>query len=369
MSDDQRSVAFAVESLRIGGAERVVCNLAQAFDDRGWNVDVVVFRELGPLAAELPPSIEVVNLRSRRMLIAIPSLARWLRRERPDAVVANLTHVNLATLLAERIARVAPATVIVEHSQFSERIERLEGRKEALTARLAGRLYPTAAGVVAVSDGLADDVAAVTGMDRSLITTIYNPVDVDSVRERSREPVDLPDAVDDGSPVLVSVGRLGERKDVPTTLRAFRTVLEDRDCWLVLCGDGPERRRLESLATELGIRERVHFTGWVDNPYPYMRRADVLVLSSKSEGLGNVLIEAMAVGCPVVSTDCESGPGEILEGGTWGPLVPVGDHEELTSAILETLDDPIDSEDLMDRAHDFRVEAAYDGYTELLGPS
>lgn len=366
MTDGSRRICFTVQSLNIGGAERNVRNLAQEFLWDGWSVAVVAFDEAGPVSEELPDDVEVTVLEASRTLTAILRLARWIRMENPDAIIANTTHINVATLVAQRLANVELQTIVVEHSMLSDRIERLDGRKEMVTARLAGLLYPRADGIVAVSDGLAADIASVTGVDRSTVTTIYNPIVTDRLYELASESVSDEWLQSNKIPVLLSVGRLEDRKDIPTLLRAFELLLKQRECRLILCGDGPKRSQLENLATELDISEQVRFEGWVENPYKYMNRADVLVLSSVSEGFANVLVEAMAVGCPVVATDCQSGPAEILEQGKWGELVPTRDEQALSSAILHILDEPLDEELLKQRARDFTVGTAYKQYIRLL---
>ncbi len=365
MPTGNHRVTFLIESLGIGGAERVVCNLATAFDRNGWGVDVVVTRERGPLERDLPDSVVVRSLDANRTFTSVPQLVSYLRDRRPDALVANMTHVNVVAAVAVRLARVDTTLAVVEHSMLSDRVERMKGRKEWVTAKLAGRVYPWADAVVSVSDNLAEDVATVTGVNRDSITTIYNPIVTDELFEQADEPVDLEWFAGDGPPVVVTVGRLEVRKEIPTLLRAFRHLLERRNCRLVICGDGPERDSLETLAAELGIDEQVAFVGWVDNPYKYMHRADAFVLSSFAEGFSNVLVEALTMGCPIVSTDC-GGPAEILEEGKWGRLIPVDDEDAMAAAIDETLEEPVDSDGLRNRADAFTTATAYRNYDNLL---
>ncbi|MCU4974994.1 glycosyltransferase [Halobacteria archaeon AArc-m2/3/4] len=365
MSTNTRRVTFLIESLGIGGAERVVSNLATAFDGNGWAVDVVVTQERGPLERDLSDGVVVRSLDANRTLTSVPQFVEYLRDRRPDALVANMTHVNVVAAIAVRLARVDTTLAVVEHSMLSDRVERMDGRKEWLTAKLAGRVYPWADAIVTVSDNLAEDVATVTGVDRDSITTIYNPIVTDELFEQADESVTHEWFAGDGPPVVLTVGRLEVRKDLPTLLRAFRRLLERRACRLVICGDGPERESLETLVAELGIAEQVKFVGWADNPYKYMHRADAFVLSSFAEGFSNVLAEALAMGCPIVSTDC-GGPAEILEEGTWGRLVPVGDEDALTTAIGKTLTESVDSDGLRQRADAFTTAAAYRNYAELL---
>jgi glycosyltransferase involved in cell wall biosynthesis len=227
-------------------------------------------------------------------------------------------------------------------------------------------VYPWADAVIAVSDGVAEQVASLTGMPRERITTIYNPVVTPELLWRSREPVDHPWLAPGQPPVVLGVGKLKIQKGFRTLIRAFARVRAARPARLVILGEGARRRTLEALVDELGLREDVALPGYVENPWAWMSRASVFALSSRWEGLPGALIEAMACGCPVVSTDCPSGPAEILEGGVYGPLVPVGDAGALARAILELLDAPPDPARLRARAAAFCVDPALERYLEVL---
>ena len=229
-----------------------------------------------------------------------------------------------------------------------------------------GRLYPRADEIVAVSAGVADDLARVARIPRSRITVIHNPIVTDELLADARAPVDHPWFADGGPPVVLAAGRLTEQKDYPTLLRAFRHARRARELRLVILGEGEERPRLEALARELDVSGDVDFAGFVANPYAFMARASLFVLSSAWEGFGNVVVEAMACGTPVVSTDCPSGPGEILEGGRYGRLVAVGDDEELAAAMLATLEDPPRPELLRERAAAFRADEAALRYLRVI---
>ena len=229
--------------------------------------------------------------------------------------------------------------------------------------------YPMADAIVAVSDGVADRLARKTGLPRAAIRTVYNPVVVPELPALAAEPVAHPWFRPGGPPVVLGVGRLVEQKDFPTLLRAFALVRQRRPARLVILGDGPAeaRRDLEAVAAGLGCAEDLDLPGFVANPFAYMARASVFALSSLHEGLPGALIQALACGCPVVSTDCPSGPSEILEHGRHGRLVPVGDHEALASAILACLDDPSGREERVARAAAFGLERAVDRYLALIG--
>jgi glycosyltransferase involved in cell wall biosynthesis len=197
--------------------------------------------------------------------------------------------------------------------------------------------YPYADAVVAVSGGVADDLSRTIRLARDRIRVIYNPVLTREMLEMSHDEVEYP-WIGAGKPVILAVGRLVEQKDFPTLVRAFAKVRRDRDAYLVILGEGEERAHIEQIARELGLQESVFMPGFVSNPYACMRQATILALPSRWEGFGNVVVEAMACGTPVVASDCRSGPAEILEDGKWGELFPVGDSNAMAAAILRVLD-------------------------------
>jgi len=220
--------------------------------------------------------------------------------------------------------------------------------------------------VIAISKGVAEDIAANTGLAPQRITTIYNPVFTSDLLEKASAPLDHPWFAREAPPVILGVGRLAARKDFPTLLKAFALVRSQRPVRLVILGEGRMRKKLTKLAQSLNIVSDIDMPGYVSNPLAWMSRASVFVLSSTAEGFATVLIEAMASGCRVVSTDCPSGPAEILENGEYGRLVPVGDYQALARAIVAALDSPHDPEKLKRRAADFSVEKVVDDYLKVL---
>jgi glycosyltransferase involved in cell wall biosynthesis len=213
---------------------------------------------------------------------------------------------------------------------------------------------------------VADDAARVTGVPRERITAIHNPVLSLALRERGADPIDDPWLAPDGPPVILGVGRLVEQKDFPTLVRAFARLRARRSARLLILGEGPERAALERLVAELGVAADVRLRGRVPGAPAFMARAAVFVLSSAWEGFGRVLVEALAMGCPVVSTDCPSGPREILENGLYGPLVPVGDDAALAAAIESVLERPPERAALRKRAEDFSLERGVERYLAVL---
>jgi glycosyltransferase involved in cell wall biosynthesis len=235
-----------------------------------------------------------------------------------------------------------------------------------LLRALVRRSYRRADAIVANSQGVAADLAQLLAPPRPQIVTIYNPLPVAEIQSLSRAGVEHPWLAPAGPPLLLGVGKLKLQKDFATLIRAFARVRAVRPAHLVILGEGEERARLERLALELGVASDLALPGFTENPWAWMARAAVFVLSSAWEGFSNVLAEALACGCPVVSTDCPSGPAELLENGRYGCLVPVGDDRALADAILATLEKPPDPDPLRARAASFSVDTAVDHYLEVL---
>jgi glycosyltransferase involved in cell wall biosynthesis len=358
-----RRIAFFVPSLGIGGAERVTVTLANGLAERGYTVDLVVV-EGGPLASDVAGEVRLVELDgSRRPLVGIGgcvlSIRRYITHHEPAILFSAMTFVNVLTVLATYRSKAETAVVATEHDTFGMN-PTVKGR---IVEAAATPAYRAADHVVAVSRGVADSVRRQTGVDDSCVSVLYNPVEVAEIQRESREPVDHPWLDDDSLDVVLSVGRLESQKDQATLVRAFATVHERRpETRLLLTGTGSREAALVDLAASLGISDVVSLPGYVDNVYGYMRRADVFALSSRHEGLPTVLIEALACGCPVVSTDCPSGPREILDDGTYGRLVPVGDPASLADGVVDSLKDSTDPDALRSRANDFAADAAVDEY-------
>lgn len=392
-------VAFLLSDLSGGGVQRVVTILAEAFQARGMRVDLVVCEPNGDLAADLPAEVNVIPLhrcdplRARlavwqadrtaaRLLVQpmlspkhgsatlayLPSLAEYLRTARPDTLFAATPYLNIEAVLARRLAAVDTRVVISERNHFSSGKTRKDWRRRHLV-RAMRHAYLEADAIVAVSDGVANDLAEAIGIPRAAITTLYNPTLTPDFATRLANPIAHP-SLFDGPPVVLTVGRLAFQKDHATLLRAFAKVREHRPVRLAIAGKGSPKQvaRVHELADQLDIRTDVEVLGFLANPIPYIARAAVFVLSSRFEGFPNVLLEALACGTPVVSTDCPSGPREILEDGAYGPLVEVGDHAALAEAIVRILDDPPDPERLRARASAFDYNTAIARYeTVLLG--
>jgi glycosyltransferase involved in cell wall biosynthesis len=358
-------IAFFLPSLAGGGAERVCINLATSFLGRGLEVDFVLAKSEGPLLADIPPEAGLVDLSAGRTLSALLPLARYLRRERPYAMISAPDHANLVAVWAGMLSGNLTRVVITHHIHPSTSRRNTPKLQEQLYPALLGLFQRRATSIVAVSTGVADDLARLARIPRRRIQVIYNPVVSAGMEAQAAAPCEHPWFDAGQPPVLLAAGRLSVQKDYPTLLRAFARLRSTRAARLVILGEGELRPDLLALAQELGLAADVDLPGFV-KPYSYMARCKAFVLASTWEGFGIVLVEAMACGTQVVSTDCPSGPAEILENGKYGRLVPVGDAQALAQAIAAALDDPYPVEMLRQRARAFSVDAAADKYLDLL---
>jgi glycosyltransferase involved in cell wall biosynthesis len=376
VSSDPGHIALFLSGLGGGGAQRRVVALAHAFVDKGHRVDLVVASSDGPLRAELSPAVRlvpldsrlaglpgVVNRRGPRVLASTPALARYLRRERPDVVLSTSNPANLACLWARAWPGVSTPVVVSVNAQLTAGLQGAWGPALRTVVRAS---YANADAIVANSQAVAVDLARSTRARPEKITVIHNFLDLGEIRERAREPLEHPWVAPGGPPLVLAVGKLKPQKDFPTLLRAFARVRAARPARLVILGEGDDRDAIEELARELGVATDTALPGFVSNPFAWMARAAVFAHPSIWDGFSNVLSEAVACGCPAVSTDCPGGASEILDHGAIGPLVPVGDDRAMAEAILSLLDAPPDPELLCSGAARFAVEAAVERTLEVL---
>jgi len=412
-------IAILINSLVEGGAERAAVNLAHGFIDQDFKVDLILFRKEGVYFDLLPKNVRIIDLninlfnttyhsrlyrifrcifyRELRSLHLdfllkfdklkkkirsyigqkskglekwnpfILRLADYLKKTQPKALLAIMINPNLVAIKAKQLVRDPLRLVLCEQSIPSLYLQK-HPRGDFMKGCIK-KFYPEADIIVAISQGIAEDLVENFGLPPERVRVIYNPVMVSEVQKMAAEEVDHPWFKPDQPPVILGVGRLVPPKDFTTLLRAFSLVRQVRPARLVILGEGEERPKLERIAYQLGIQNDVLMPGFVKNPFAFMARSTVFVLSSAYEGFGNVIVEALLCGCPVVSTDCSSGPREILEGGRYGRLVPVGDVEGLAKAILETLENPnkpADREARIRRAMDFSLDKIVNQYLKVL---
>jgi len=393
------------------GTERVSANIATGLADRGHHVDFLVEDSAGWLVEQLDahPNIQVINLCAARgpVLLArgfqvwillknilstplaligigdactarlvrlmghnnppVLALYRYLRDSRPVSVMSFLNQSNLVLLLVAPFIRQHTRFIVNVRNHIATSAKYGKSRWMRNVPRLMKRFFPRADLVVAPSQGVIEDVAAITGIAPETYRVVYNPVYRPEITRLSRESLSHPWLATPEVPVILAAGKLKPQKDFETLLRAFARVHAQRAVRLIILGRGPLQRTLLELAQQLGVQDDFQLPGHVKNPYAFFRRAAVFVLSSAWEGLPNVLIEALACGCPVVSTDCPSGPREILDAGRVGRLVAVADPGALAVAISETLDSPPPAEVMIERAKAFSFDRAIAGYEAILG--
>lgn len=353
-------------SLAGGGAERAIATVASGLAARGAEVALVLAQAQGPYLADLDPRVQVVDLHCASLPRALPGLARHLRQRRPQALLAAMNHANVVAALAHRLARCGARLVLSERVHASMLFSEHRDLRSRVTARLMRLTYPWAAQVVAVSEGVAQDLQRHVALPPGRVVTIANPVVDTALLARAQAAPSHPWLAQPDRPVVLAAGRLTAQKDFATLLEAFARLQATRPLRLVILGEGEERAALQAQAVRLGVAGEVALPGFDENPFAAMRAASVFVLSSRFEGLPGVLIQAMACGVRVVATDCPSGPREVLEGGRWGRLVPVGDAAALAAAIAAALDDPAPP-DVRQRAAGYGVAQAVQRYAEVLG--
>lgn len=359
-------LAFFIQDLRAGGAERNVARILSGIVARGIATDLVVVERKGAFFAELDSRVNVVELPQKRTMSSVLGLKRYIETRRPLALVSSLTHTNIAAILANSIASPKTKLVVVERNELSLN-RRLKTGLVRFSYGLVPWLYPRADILAAVSSGVRDDLAKTMGVSANQISVLYNPVVTDGLDRSAAESTEHPWLADGRIPVILGVGRLMRQKNFPLLIHAFAQVRKQRHVRLIVLGEGELRSELETLVRSLGVTSDVDLPGFDANPFRFMRRAGIYVLSSDWEGLPTTLIEAMACGTPVVATDCRSGPSEILLQGKIGRLVPTGDVGALANAIMDTLDAPGDQASRIARAKEFNLDRAVDRYLDVIG--
>lgn len=359
-------IAVFIPTFAGGGAERMLLVVAQELADRGFRVDLVAATAKGPYLSEVRPPLNLIDFKARGVLAALPSLVKYLKRKNPAVLLTGLGRCNLVAIWARRLAGVPTRICISERNTLSLSTANSRSIRGRVIPLLSKHWYPKADRILAVSNGVAEDLSSTLGISLERIDVLYNPVVSARIISKSHESSGHPWLKNEYYPTIIGVGRLSPQKDYPTLIRAFVILRQKQPAKLIILGEGKERPALEKLIQEMGLENDVALPGFVDNPFAYMRGASLFVFSSLWEGFGNVLPEAMACGTPVVSTDCPSGPREILEDGKWGRLVPPEDYKALAEAMLATLNEP-EHPDVEKRARDFSVDVIIDQYIETLG--
>ena len=393
-----KKIAILLPSLSGGGVASSILRIAEMFILDGYQVDLLITKPRRKPMVSIPDGMNLIHLKSTfklfsrltairfdlfhpgrwfiplitpfridRNLTSLKHLIQYLNQKNPSVLLTAPTYTNIIALIANKIAQSSTKVVISEHAILTQEIINKSNKSHwKYLPNIIAKTYPSADNIIAVSEGVKRDLALNSGIPEHDIKTIYNPVITKQFNNYLDAPVEHIWFKDPNTPVILGVGRLLPEKDWPTLLKAFTQVRKYSSAKLVIFGEGSQRKYLEQLTIDMNIREHIDLPGFTDNPYAYMAKADVFALSSKYEGLGNVIIEALACGCPVVSTDCPSGPAEILVNGEYGRLVPVGDYQTMALAILKTLEEQPESEKLQYRAWHFSVEKAYRKYRRIM---
>ena len=363
--DAPARIAFIIPHLEGGGVAVVVIDLCNELSRRGYSVDLLALKGSGPLKDRASRAVRIIDLDRHRARYALPRLLKYMIAAKPDVMVGVVPHVNLLVILASLLMVFGrPRVIATEQAALKASSTTWRDRLLLFLLRAA---YRVPSKVVCCSEGIRRELIEDLGLPERQVETIHNAVvgpQALADLERSAEDPWLSASED---PLIVTVGRLHPQKDQETLLRAFAKVVERRPARLLILGEGEVRAALEALAAELGVSQRVHLPGHVSDSLAQMNAADLFVLSSRFEGLPTVLIEALLCGLPIVSTDCEHGPREILEGGRYGTLVPVGDVEALAAAMLRALAAAPDPEGQRRRAMEFTVAQAASRYEGLFG--
>ena len=354
-------IALLLPNLAGGGAERAFVELANRFVDLGCEVDLVLAKGRGTYESEVSPLVRIIALGGNRTLTSILKLRRYIRSQRPAVIMSGLDTANAANWIACWLAGVPGIAVLTQRSVLSQRWHATHPRSACVWIRLLALVYRRAHCVISNSEAAANDLINTLGVRPERVAVIRNSVNAANIRRLAAQPVEHAWVSGTAAPLILLVGSLTEAKDIPTTLRAFARLRRERDCRLLVLGEGPDRAMLEQLIHQLHIQDSVQLIGFDCNPFRWMARARVLISSSPSEGCPNVILQAFACGLPVVATNGQGGTSEVLENGRWGRLVPVGDDQALAVAIAETLDAPraIDVAAHISRFDPARVAHAY----------
>lgn len=344
----------------------MVMSLVREFAQKVQSLDLLVIRASGPHFRDIPDNVNIISLKAKHTLTAIPEIVKYLKNSQPDAMLVAKDRAGRAALRARSLAGVDTRICIRLGTNLSTALKHKNRFQAWLRTAPMKRLYEKADAVIAVSEGVRQDTLAITKISPEKVHVIRNPVITDSFFSAAAEPVPHPWLEENQPSVIMGIGRLSVQKDFKTLIKAFHIVKQQRDVRLIILGDGSLRKDLELLIENLGLQDSVLMPGFQANPGAWLSRASVFVLSSRWEGSPNALSEALALGVPSVSTRCPSGPNEALEEGKYGPLIKMGDYEDMAVQIMSTLDQPLPSATLQEAVKEYHSPISAERYLALL---
>ena len=350
-----------------GGTGRVMLNIIHGILELGLDVDLLVLTGNHPDLEAASDRIGLVFLGLENNSNAINIVRDYLERDNPIAVLCNKDSASEVVIRALFRSNHTPRVVIRIGTNVIEKLNRKNSISRIIHRRRLTELYKHADALIGNSEGVSAALRHLIRKPRPPIHTIYNPLDLGEIRRHAQESVDHPWLIEKKSPVIISVGRLSAAKDYTTLIKAFSLVRHRLKSKLIILGEGRQRAKLQTLANRLGLEQDLDLPGFKVNPFAFLARADVFVLSSLFEGAPNALMEALAVGTPTVATDCSSGPREILAGGRFGRLVPLKDPNSMAEAVLATLKDPPEKSILCEAVQRYGLKDIVKQYVNVLG--
>ncbi len=364
----KKKIAILVPSLRGGGAEKAMLNLANELDNRGYTVDLLMVKKEGIHLASVSPTINIIDLNIKEILLSVPGLVKYIRKAKPDVLLSVLNHTNVAASLAKLFSFSKVSLVISVRNHLSSGWVKIKTLRKKIYYTLARLVFPTADAVICISQAVRDDFNKLFPGQENKAKVIYSPM----LSEKTFELAKLPPehawlSQKRTTPVILSVGRFVLQKDFYSLIQAFSILREKREAKLIILGEGYLRDELSKLIKEKNLEEDVDMPGFSKNPYSFFANCDLFVLSSIYEGLGNVLPEALSLSPRIVATDCPGGPPELLQGGRYGTLVEPSNPAALADAMLTALAAP--PKDIPESAwREFIISEATDRYLDVLLP-
>ena len=358
-------ILIFIPNLSGGGAERVFLKISSEIKKRGQNVELILSNQNGPYISELPPDVPITSLNSKRVLYSLIPLARLIRKKNPDLILSALPHANSVAILAKKLSGKKIKLVISERNTYSQESFQ-PNLKNIILKYLMRKLYKNADAIITVSDGVRESLINFMRINNKNYFSIPNPCDSKEIKAKANLPINDEWFLSSDVPVVIAVGRLTKQKDFSSLIKSFAIVIKKTKARLLILGEGEERNSLEILAKSLKLSNELFcMPGFKTNPFKYIKASSLFVLSSRWEGFPNVLLQAIACNCKIISTNCQSGPLEILDGGKYGDIIPVGDIEAMANSINRNLNNPR-KYDISNRCNHYSIKRTIESYLEVI---